>query len=167
MKFLIWLLLTIQFRSLNAYPKYVVEQKRRQEESESPFEKTWVFWFQRKSWGIVHWMATGLWPIEVIHMYWDVFESLYGRPQTEPRLSGQTLLLGEYAINPSESGIYVHKKKQEAVWELVYRTNWLMDDLGFLSGLSLFAARGTKAKGIGIDLIEQNSGASTVVAVPN
>lgn len=145
MKILEWLLTTIQYRSLKAYKMIKLEEKRREKESETPFEKTWFFRLQRLIWQVKHKRRCGYSAIEVATSYLDVIEVLSQKSETfqtdsfscigvELRLSGGTLVINEvWAINQYEGGIYVHKREgKDADWKAVYRTNWLMDDVDFI-----------------------------------
>lgn len=156
MKFLEWLLITIQYtlklkslrKGVKVYAIMKEEQKRRREDNEPPFEGTWVFKLQRIWWGLKHTRLTGISAREVVLAYDSLVRRLtllseenrteqfcYGGEKL--RLSGSTVVINEkWAINIGLSGVYVHKKdKPDGDWELVYRTNWLMKDVGFVSPL--------------------------------
>lgn len=152
MKFLEWLLCTIQFLNPFAYFKIQKEQKRRRDESEPPLEKTWYFKVvQRPLWQVMHYWKTEYKANEVIGYYINALSVFMEKAhefkcaefkfvERRVRLSGATLVLDEkYAINYGKEQIYVHRKKDDPdyPWELIYRTNWLMKDYSFIEELSL------------------------------
>ena len=152
-KALMWIVFTLQYRSLRAYGIYMVGQKevtsagRRQ--VARPFAyRIWLSYFRLK-----HKWMTSSYPEEIPEMYEQVFDHIMGNsgdvvdPEVEIaghalRLGGSTLVINErYAINPFRDGggVYVHEMIN-GNWERIYRTHWQLSNIAFIGDLSTIYA---------------------------
>lgn len=161
-----WLLLTIQFRHYKAYEIVKKEQERRAKENEAPWDRPWTYKLKKCFWILYHKYVTDYWPKELVDSYYKLIHILACKSEDLDadhfkfnhhtiRLSGATIVIDEkWAINGGGKGIYVHKRvSKEADWDLVYRTDSVMKDTGFLKLLDT----ASRAECFLLPLVEEDS----------
>jgi hypothetical protein len=156
-----WFLITLQhliklksFKAFKVYSLVKAEEKRRSEEGEPPFEDLWTIKIKAFVWRLIHYLKTNHKSSEVVGAYYTLLQKLAQLAEDYSciefmscgfrlRLSGGTIVIAEkFAVNGSGLGVYVHKRETpDHKWELVYRTNWLINDIEFI-GLMKLACRG-------------------------